>query len=69
MGLEARLRQLESKVIPANIQREVHFDWDQFVLNLRLDPDAMRELARAKGSSLVELTCEMLGIEPREFKR
>ena len=27
------------------------------------------ELARSKGSSLAVAMCEMLGIEPREFKR
>ena len=68
MGLEARLRRLESKVIPANTQLEDEFDWDQFVSRLGLQPATVREVARSKGSSLVEATCEMLGIEPREFK-
>ena len=69
MGLEARLRQLESKVRPANTAPEPHIDLDQCLARLGLVPVAVRELARSKGSSLAEATCEMFGIEPREFKR
>ena len=69
MGLEARLRQLESKIRPANTAPEHQIDLDQCIAHLGLAQAAVRELARSKGSSLVAATCEMLGIEPREFKR
>jgi hypothetical protein len=69
MGLEARLKQLESKIEPTNTAPEQHIDLNQCVASLGLAPAAVRELARSKGSSLVEATCEMLGIELREFKR
>jgi hypothetical protein len=69
MGLEARLRRLESKVIPANTQPEQNIDLDQCIAQLGLVPVAVRESAQSKGSSLVEVMCEMLGIKAREFKR
>ena len=68
MGLVARLKQLESKWKPANML-ERRPDLDQYITHLGLVPAAVRELARSKGSSLVAATSEMLGIEPREFKR
>lgn len=69
MGLEARLKQLESKIRPTNTAPEQHIDLNQCVVRLGLVPAAVRELARSKGSSLAEATSEMLGIEVREFKR
>ena len=69
MGLEVRLKQLESKVRPVDTAPEQHIDLDQCVASLGLIPAAVQELARSKGSSLVEATCEILGNELREFKR
>jgi len=69
MGLENRLRQLESKIQPVNSIPEHQFDLDQSIEHLGLVPVTVRELATSKGSSLVEAMCEMLGIEVREFKR
>lgn len=69
MGLENRLRQLESKVKPAYVAQEHHFDFDRWVTSLGLVPAAVRELAASKGSSLIEALCEMLNIDYREFKR
>ena len=69
MGLEDRLKRLESKVRPANAALEHHIDLDQCITRLGLVPAAVRESARSKGSSLVEAMCEMLGIDVREFKR
>lgn len=70
MNLEGRLKQLESKVKPANTAPpEHHIDLDQCIIQLGLDPAEVRESAQSKGSSLVEVMCEMIGIEPREFKR
>lgn len=69
MGLEARLRRLESRVRPANPEPEDQFDLDLCITHLGLVPGAVRELARCKGCSLIEAMCQMLGIELREFKR
>ena len=69
MGLEARLRQLELKVRLVNIASERLFDIDQYIVQLGLDPVAVRESARRTSSSLVEVVSAMLGIEPREFAR
>ena len=68
MGLEARLKQLESKGKPANML-ERRPDLDKYITHLGLVPAAVRELARSNGSSLVVAMCEMLGIDHREFKR
>ncbi len=68
MGLEGRLKRLESKVRPMDIAPE-HFDLDQCLANVGLVPAAVRELARSQCSSLAEATCEMLGTEVRDFKR
>lgn len=44
-------------------------DTDQCIRHLGLDPVAVRESARNTGRSIVEVICEMIGIEPREFVR
>lgn len=69
MGLDARLRNLESKVIAAVREPAHSFDLDRYLVSLGLVPSAVRELAHNKDCSLVEAMCEMLGVEPREFKR
>ena len=69
MGLENRLRQLESKIQPVNSIPEYHIDLDQCISHMGLVPATVRELATSKGSSLIEAICEMLGIEVREFKQ
>jgi len=69
MGLEARLKRLELKVRPASIAPEHRIDLDQCIASLGLVPADVREVARSRGSSLVEVMCEMLKIEAREFKR
>ena len=68
MGLEGRLKQLESKIKQTNSIPEHQFDLDKSIEHLGLVPVTVRELATSKGSSLVEAMCEMLGIEVREFK-
>ena len=67
MGLEARLRQLELEVRPVNIAPERLFDIDQYIVQLGLDPVAVRESAHQTGKSVVETIRGMIGIEPREF--
>ena len=69
MGLENRLRQLESKIQPVNSIPEHQFDIDRWIEKLGLVPATVHELANNKGSSLIEAICEMLGIEVREFKQ
>jgi len=67
MGLESRLKQLELKMKLTNYGLEQPFDIDQYMTRLGLDPMAVRESARSTGRSIVEVMCEMIGIEPREF--
>ena len=69
MGLEGRLKLLESKVRLVHIAPQNHVDLDQCIASLGLVPAAVRELARSKGSSVAEAMCEMLGIDVRQFKR
>ncbi len=69
MGLEGRLRQLESKVRPPDAAPKHQVDLDQCIASLGLVPTAVRELAQSRGGSLAEATCEMLGIDVRQFKR
>jgi len=68
MGLESRLRQLESKVRPDGTIPEHDFDIDRWMEQLGLVPSAVHELANTKGSSLIEVICETFGVEVREFK-
>lgn len=67
MSLIDRIKQLESKV--TSTAPEHHIDLDQCIARLGLDPAAVREAAQSKHSSLVEVICEKLGVEPSEFKR
>ena len=67
MSLKNRLHRLESIVWRENTTPGDQIDPDQCIVSLGLDPMAVRELARSKGSSLIEAISEMLGIEPREF--
>lgn len=69
MSLENRLKQLESKMSARNILLKQSYDPDAFIKHLGLDLPAARALARSSGKSIVEVTCEMIGIEPREFQR
>ena len=69
MGLEDRLKQLESKVSSRNILLEHSFDPDECIAHLGLDPAAVRESSHTIGKSVVEIICGMIGIEPREFVR
>jgi hypothetical protein len=69
MSLENRLKQLESKIRLANSMAEKLPDTDQCIRHLGLDPVAVRASARTTGRSIVEIICEKIGIEPREFQR
>jgi len=44
-------------------------DIDQCIRHLGLDPVVVRESAQNTGRSIVEVICEKIGIEPREFQR
>ena len=69
MGLEDRLKRLESKVKAQNAVLEPHIDIDQCIAHLGLDPAIVRDTAHSNHSNLAEAMCEMLGIELKEFKR
>ncbi len=69
MSLAARLRQLESKIQPVSNPPEYRFDLGWFWRNPGLEPIAIRESTSANGHSQVEVMCQILGVEPREFKR
>jgi hypothetical protein len=44
-------------------------DTDQFIRHFGLDPVAVRDAAINDHSSIAEVICKMIGIEPREFVR
>lgn len=69
MGLEARLKQLESKASSWNMAKEHSTNPDEFIAHPGLDPAAVRESAHNTGRSVIETMCEMIGIGPREFIR
>lgn len=69
MSLENRLKQLESKMRLANLMNEQLPDIDQCIIHLGLDPVVVRESAQNTGTSIVEVICEKIGVEPREFQR
>ena len=69
MGLEARLKQLESRLSSRGILLERSYDPDECITHLGLDPVAVREAVQSTGSSIVVAVSAMLGIEPREFAR
>jgi hypothetical protein len=69
MSLENRLKHLELKIRLANSMAEKLPDTDQCIRHLGLDPVAVRASARTTGRSIVEIICEKIGIEPREFQR
>ena len=69
MGLEARLKQLESIL---SSRKTMFVSWvstDDVIRHMGLDPVAARESAHATGKSVVEIICEKIGVEPREFQR
>jgi deoxyadenosine/deoxycytidine kinase len=69
MSLENRLKQLESILRSRETMLGRSVSTDDVIRHMGLDPVAVRESARNTGRSIVEIMCEMLGIEPREFVR
>ena len=55
--------------MPETFYSNNRYDPDAFIKHLGLDLPAARALARSSGKSIIEVTCEMIGIEPREFQR
>jgi hypothetical protein len=69
MGLDARLKQLESilssrETMPGHSVRS-----DDVIRHMGFDPVAVRESAHSTGKSIVEVICGNIGVEPREFQR
>jgi len=69
MGLETRLKQLESMLSSRKIMLGHSVGSDDVIRHMGFDPVALRESAHTTGKSVVEVICEMIGIEPREFQR
>ena len=69
MGLETRLKQLESMSSSRKIMLGHSVGSDDVIRHMGFDPVALRESAHTTGKSVVEVICEMIGIEPREFQR
>jgi hypothetical protein len=69
MGLDARLKQLESKINSWSTLQEHSFNTDDCITHMGLDPVAVRESVQSTGSSIAVAVSAMLGIEPREFAR
>ena len=69
MRLEARLKQLESILSFRKTMIDHSVGTDDVIKHIGFDPVAVRESARNTGRSIVEVICEKIGIEPREFQR
>ena len=68
MGLETRLKQLESMSSSRKIMLGHSVGTDDVIRHMGFDPVALRESAHNTGKSVVETMCEIIGIEPREFE-
>ena len=69
MSLENRLKQLESILSSRETMLGQSVSTDDVIRHMGLDPVAVREFARNTGRSIIEVICEKIGIEPREFQR
>ena len=69
MSLDVRLKQLESILSSRKTMLDHSVSTDDVIKHMGFDPVAVRESARNEGKSVVEVICEMIGIEPREFQR
>ena len=69
MSLDVRLKQLESILSSRKTMLDHSVSTDDVIKHLGFDPVAVRESAHSTGKSVVEVICEMIGIEPREFQR
>ena len=69
MSLDVRLKQLESIISSRKTMLDHSVTTDDALRHMGFDPLAVRESARNTGRSIVEVICEMIGIEPREFQR
>ena len=69
MGLETRLKQLESILSSRKTMFEHSVGTDDVIKHMGFEQAAVREAARRAGSSLAGIVSEMLGVEPREFVR
>jgi hypothetical protein len=69
LGLDGRLKQLESILNSRKTMLDHSVGTDDVIRHMGFDPVAVRESARNTGRSIVEVICEKIGIEPREFQR
>ena len=69
MKLDARLKQLESILSSRKTMLGQSVSTDDVIRHMGLDPVVVRESAQNTGRSIVEVICEKIGIEPREFQR
>ena len=69
MGLEARLNQFESILSSRKTMFDHAIGTDDVIRHMGFDPVATREAAHVTGKSVVEIICEKIGMEPREFQR
>ncbi len=69
MSLDVRLKQLESVLSSRKTMLDHSVSTDDVIKHLGFDPATVRESAHSTGKSVVEVICEMIGIEPREFQR
>ena len=69
MGLETRLKQLESMLSSRKLMFENSVGTDDVIKHMGFVPVIVRESAHSTGKSVVEVICEKICIEPREFQR
>jgi hypothetical protein len=69
MSLGVRLKQLELILSSRKIMLGHSVGTDDVIRHMGFDPVAVRESAHTTGKSVVEIICEKIGMEPREFQR
>lgn len=69
MTLERRLRQLEASLKCQDTKHEPDISIDSIIRKLGLDPDVVRDTARANGQSLAEVTAGELSMSYGEFQK
>jgi len=69
MMLERRLRQLEANLKCQDTKNEPDISTDSIIRKLGLNPDIVRDTARANGQSIMEVIAGELGMSYGDFQK
>jgi hypothetical protein len=69
MTLERRLRQLEASLKCQDTKYEPDISTDGIIRKLGLDPNIVRDTAKANGQSLAEVAAGELGMSYEDFQK